>query len=91
MNVKNLIGLEAQEKKFSKLSMIFLTCQKSWNFLHRMISGCYGSSTLEKLGKLRINFHAFQATLRISVYMEVGYPRWAGKVTRLGGVTRLSI
>ena len=31
MNVKNLIGLEAQEKKFSKLSMIFLTCQKSWN------------------------------------------------------------
>ena len=31
--------------------------------LHRMISGCYGSSILEKLGKLRINFHAFQATL----------------------------
>ena len=29
MNVKNLIGLEAQEKKFSKLSMIFLTCQKN--------------------------------------------------------------
>ena len=27
MNVKNLIGLEAQEKKFSKLSMIFLTCK----------------------------------------------------------------
>ena len=53
MNVKNLIGLEAQEKKFSKLSMIFLTCQKSWNFLRRMISGCYGSSSLEKLGKLR--------------------------------------
>ena len=43
MNVKNLTGLEAQEKKFSKLSMIFLTCQKSWNFLRRMISGCYGS------------------------------------------------
>ena len=48
MNVKTLIGLEAQEQ-FSNLSMIFLTCQKSWNFLHRMISVCHGSSTLEKL------------------------------------------
>ena len=89
MNVKNLTGLEAQEKKFSKLSMIFLTCQKSWNFLHRMISGCYGSSTLEKLGKLRINFHAFQATLRVCLHG--GRVPQVGEVTRLSGVTRLSI
>ena len=61
MNVKNLIGLESQEK-FSKLSRMFLICQKSWNFLFRMISGCFGSSILEKLGKLRTNFHPFQAT-----------------------------
>ena len=91
MNVKNLTGLEAQEKKFSKLSMIFLTCQKSWNFLHRMISGCYGSSTLEleKLGKRRINFHAFQATLRVCLHG--GRVPQVGEVTRLSGVTRLSI
>ena len=89
MNVKNLIGLEAQEKKFSKPSMIFLKCQKSWNFLHRMISGCYGSSTLEKLGKLRINFHAFQATLRVCLHG--GRVPQIGEVARLGGVTRLSI
>ena len=84
MNIKSLIGLEAQKKKkFSKLSMIFLTCLKSWNFLHRMISGCYGSSTLEKLGKLRINFHAFQATLRVCLH--------GGRVPQMGEVTRLSI
>ena len=82
MNVKNLIGLEAQEKFFSKLCMIFLMC-------HRMISGCYGSSTLEKLGKLRINFHAFQATLRVCLHG--GRVPQMGEVTRLGGVTRLSI
>ena len=89
MNVKNLIGLEAQEKKFCKLFMIFLTCQKSWNFLHRMISGCFSSSTLEKLGEVRINFHAFQATLRVCLHG--GRVPQMGHITRLGGVIRLSI
>ena len=69
--------------------MIFFTCLKSWNFLNRMISGCYGSSTLEKLGKLRINFHAFQATLRVCLHR--GRVPQIGEVARLGGVTRLSI
>ena len=82
MNAKNLIGLEALEIFFFKLSMIFLTCQKSWNFLHRMISG-HGSSTQEKLGKLRINFHTFQATLRVCLH--------GGRVPQMGDVTRLSI
>ena len=48
-----------------------------------MISGCYGPSTLEKLGKLRINFHAFQATLRVCLH--------GGRVPQMGEVTRLSI
>ena len=47
------------------------------------------TSTLEKLGKLRINFHAFQATLRVCLHG--GRVPQMGEVTRLGGVTRLSI
>ena len=81
--------MKHKKKKFSKLSMIFLTCLKSWNSSHRVISGCYGSSTLEKLGKLRINFRAFEATLRVCLHG--GRVPQIGEVTRLGGVTRLSI
>ena len=58
---------------FSKLSMIFLTCQKSSNFLHRMISG-HGSSTLEKTRKESISM--LSRPHLGSVYMEVGYSRW---------------
>ena len=54
---------EIPKSRLPKSNWFSLHATNPGIFLQRMISGCYGSSTLEKLGKLRINFHALQATL----------------------------